>query len=286
MEVSLEDVAATKALAKDTSKYSCDLFSIVPTGTAVSAGTQAQITNSTIGHTGKAQKVAGATITGSGTIKWRHRIEAVNAVKYKNLAASFACLVLQDTGGSINYTIQINKANAADNFAGGVTQIAISGNLAVASATGTRIALENVSMGDCSNGIEIVVTAICGAITTKNFETTEWQMNQGAYVLPFCDERYEEVLAKVMRYYEVVTSFRYGFGNNACFISLEFWYKVVKRISPTVTVTEGSRTNVAFNAVVLSDKNVNIRAYNGTSGTAVTMICTGAIAKADARFAA
>ena len=201
MEVSQENGASTVALVNNTAKYACDLFSIKPSGTAVSAGTQAQISNSTIGTSGYALKLAGVTITGSGTIQKRYRIEAADAVKYKNKPTSFSMLVLQDTGGSLNYTIQINKATVADNFTA-VTQIAISGNLAVPSATGTLIKLENVSMGDCSNGIEICVTIPCGAITAKNFETTEWQMNVGAVVLPFvCGSRVEE-LAKVIRLYE------------------------------------------------------------------------------------
>ena len=201
MEVSQELVASTVALVNNTAKYVCDLFSITPSGAAISAGTQAQISNSTLGTSGYALKLAGVTITGAGTIKKRYRVEAADAVKYKNKSTSFGMLELQDTGGSLNYTIQINKANSADNFSA-VTQIAISGNLPVATGVGTRIVFENVSMGDCSNGIEIVVTIPCGAITTKNFETTEWQMNVGAVCLPFvCGTRAEES-AKVMRYYE------------------------------------------------------------------------------------
>jgi hypothetical protein len=205
MEISQELVTGTVALVNNTAKYACDLFSIKPSGTAVSAGTQAQIANSTIGTSGYALKLAGVTITGSGTIQQRYRMEAADAVKYKNKQASFGMLELQDTGGSLNYTIQINKATVADNFAS-VTQIAISGNLAVPSATGTLIKLENVSMGDCSNGIEICVTIPCGAITTKNFETTEWRMNVGAVVLPFvCGSRVEE-LAKILRYIFQITN--------------------------------------------------------------------------------
>lgn len=242
MEVSTEDVAATKSLVKDTAKYACDLFSVLPTGTLVSAGTQAQIVNSTIGHTGKALKLAGVTLTGSGSIKIKHRIEALNAVKFKNLMASFSQLHLQDTGGSLNYTIQINKANSADNFSA-VTQIAISGNLAVASGASTLIKLENVSMGDCSNGIEIVTTIPCGAITTKNFETTEWQMNQGAYVLPFIDERYEETLFKVRRMLYVINSrslyskLGVGYTKSTTRSVISFFFPVRLRIIPTPTVS-------------------------------------------------
>ena len=251
MEVSQENGTATVALANNIAKYACDLISVIPSGTAVSAGTQAQISNSTIGASGYALKLAGVTITGAGTIKKRYRVEAADAVKYKNKSASFSMLELQDTGGSLNYTIQINKANSADNFSA-VTQIAISGNLAVPSATGTLIKLENVSMGDCSNGIEIVVTIPCGAITTKNFETTEWQMNVGSVVLPFvCGTRAEEA-AKAMRYYErcVTGNMAVWAGNSNSgntYYSITS-YNVQKRTTPTVTF--GFVTANGFAAVV------------------------------------
>lgn len=244
MEVSQENVASAVALVNNTAKYACDLISVTPSGTAVSAGTQAQISNSTIGTSGYALKLAGVTITGAGTIKKRYRVEAADAVKYKNKPTSFSMLELQDTGGSLNYTIQINKANSADNFSA-VTQIAISGNLAVPTGAGTLIKLENVSMGDCSNGIEICVTIPCGAITTKNFETTEWQMNVGAVALPFvCGSRTEE-LAKVKRYvYNVLassTSSGSMVGNGHAFNTttalLVVPLQIQMRITPTITFT-------------------------------------------------
>jgi hypothetical protein len=296
MEVSQEDGTGTKALANNTAKYACDLFVVTPSGTAVSAGTQGQISNSIIGTSGFALKLAGVTITGAGTIKRRYRMEAADAVKFKNKLTSFSMQELQDTGGSLNYTIQINKANSADNFSA-VTQIAISGSLAVPSATGTRIVLENVSMGDCSNGIEIVVTIPCGAITTKNFETTEWQMNVGAVVLPFvCGTRAEE-LAKVMRYWErtgftatgdlILSGMATGVGNP---IYVSFPFKVTKRIAvtaskngtwqlanvsaqPTIEVT----TIAGFRMVITATAAGSFYSVNAPAGCDVTT---------DARFTA
>ena len=243
MEVSQENGVATVALVNNTAKYACDLISVTPSGTAVSAGTQAQIANSTIGTSGYALKLAGVTITGTGTIKRRYRMEAADAVKFKNKVASFSMQELQDTGGSLNYTIQINKANSADNFSA-VTQIAISGNLAVPSGAGTRIVLENVSMGDCSNGIEIVQTIPCGAITTKNFETTEWQMNVGAVALPFvCGSRAEE-LAKVMRYFQSLDTAQtdgipfIAYGSTSYAVG-SYLLRVIMRTTPTFIFGNG-----------------------------------------------
>lgn len=289
MEISQEDVAATKALANNTAKYACDLFSIKPSGTAVSAGTQAQISNSIIGTTGYALKIAGATITGSGTIKQKYIIESADAKKYKNKVASFGMLQLQDTGGSLNYTIQVNKADVADVFTA-VTQIAISGSLAVPSAIGTRIILENVSMGDCSNGIEIVVTIPCGAITTKNFETTEWQMNVGAVALPFvCGSRAEE-LAKILRYYETSASIQFSTivsGNvtatSAYYGSVK--YTTQKRITPTLVVTNVDRVGFpATNPITDVTNLYGFRCYLTSNLTGMGMLSVTYIA--DARFTA
>lgn len=286
MEISQENGTNTENLVKDVANYACDLISVIPTGTAVSAGTQAQISNSTIGTSGYALKLAGVTITGAGTIKKRYRIESADAVKYKNKSASFSMLELQDTGGSLNYTIQINKANATDNFAGGVTQIAISGNLAVASATGTKIVLENVSMGDCSKGIEICVTIPCGAITTKNFETTEWQMNVGAVVLPFvCGSRAEELL-KVMRYlFSLKSDVAYqpiamGIAASTTAGTIPVFLPVKLRTNPSLIATASdwviSDSAANFDVTVLG----LITGYNGTQSLYLSVtVASGLIAK-------
>ncbi len=200
MEIAQELGAGAVTFAKDTAAYVCDLFSTTLSGTAVNAGTGARISNASLGITGYAIKVAGATITGAGTIVHKYRIEAADAVKYKNKIASFSARVFQDTGGAINYIITIRKANAADNFAGGVTDISNSGNISVANSTATLIKFENVSLGDCSNGIEIEVKAVCGAVTSKNFYTTEWQFNQGAIALPFMYRTIGDELSKLHRY--------------------------------------------------------------------------------------
>jgi hypothetical protein len=84
-------------------------------------------------------------------------------------------LVYQATGGTINYTIYINKANSADNFSG-VTSISTSSAQPADTATSTNIKLENVSMGACGNGIEIIIKVECGAVTLKNFQFTELQL--------------------------------------------------------------------------------------------------------------
>lgn len=185
-----------------TSQYGkTDRFRCHATGTAVSAGTINQSVASPVGRTGNALHLSGITITGTGIIFVRHRIEAKDALDFKNQVASFGVNVYHDVGSSINYTVTIRKATAADNFAS-TTDIQASSAQAVANTTGTRVVLQNVSMGDCSNGIEIEVKIECGAVTTKNFYLTEFQFNRGAVAMSFQPPTFAEDLEQCMRYYE------------------------------------------------------------------------------------
>jgi len=166
-------------LVKNTYGFGPDRFAGMATGTAVSAGTLTQTTSANCGHTGYGFKFSGVTLTGTGILYLRTRIEAKDALWLKNQYASFQAKVYHDVGSSVNYTIYVRKANSADNFAA-VTDISNSGATAVATATATTIKYENIAMGDCSTGIEIEIKVECGAVTTKNFEFTEMQLELGS----------------------------------------------------------------------------------------------------------
>jgi len=166
-------------LIKDAYGFGPDRFAGMATGTAVSAGTLAQTTSANCGRTGYGFKFSGVTLTGTGVLYLRHRIEAKDAMWLKNQNASFQAKVYHDVGSNINYTIYVRKANSADNFAA-VTNISNSGAIVVATATATTIKYENIAMGDCSTGVEIEIKIECGAVTTKNFEFTEMQFEVGS----------------------------------------------------------------------------------------------------------
>lgn len=222
-------------------------------GTAVSAGTIAQTTAANVGSTGYALRLSGVTLTGSGKVYARYRMEARDALRYKNNPASFAVKVYHDVGSACNYLITVRKANAADNFSG-VTDIANSGNISVASGTPTLIKFENInsgSLGDVSNGIEIEIEITTGAITTKLFEFTEWQFNRGYAANQWVGRNFEEELAACQRYYEKSYPYadapgttyidvyynsagvRDNGGGNA-FLEGKGFYKVRKRSSATM----------------------------------------------------
>jgi hypothetical protein len=180
-----------------------DIYKVKAGGT-VGAGTINQGT--TIGKNLTSVKAVATTLTGSGAIYAECFIEAKDAKKYKNLTASFSCQVTHDVGSNVNYYIYINKANSADNFSA-VTNISTSSAIVVATATETTIKLEAVAMGDCSNGISIEVKSDCGAVTTKNFEFTDYKLEKGSYATPFIPQEFSIALRQVMRMREKSTSY-------------------------------------------------------------------------------
>src|SRR5216684_2404986 len=163
-----------------------DQFAAWASTGAVSAGTITQSLTSAIGRTGASLKLASVTLTGSAVLSVRHRIESKNALRFKNQNASFAAQCSHDVGSGVNYTFIIRKPTVADNY-GATTVISTSSAISVPTGIGsaTQVKFENVAMGDCSNGIEIELQVASGAITTKNFEFTEFQLDDLSAISPF-----------------------------------------------------------------------------------------------------
>lgn len=216
-----------------------DRFRCHGTGTAVSAGTMTQDSAASVGSTGYALKVSSTTITGTGVVLVRYRMEAKDALAFKSAIASFAVKVRHDVGSTINYTITVRKANSADNFSA-VTDIQASAALPVVTATSTTLALEGVSMGDPSNGIEIEISAACGAITTKNFWYTEFQFNPGYRALAFMPRAVQEDLANCQRYYETGRFFFVAYSVSTNIGSTAFFKTTKRSASPVVVQTNVS----------------------------------------------
>ncbi|MFA5347753.1 MAG: hypothetical protein WC294_06420 [Methanoregula sp.] len=219
--------------------YGPDRHEGMATGTAVSAGTWGQSTTCVAGNSGYGFKFASVTLTGTGILYHRHRIEAKDAVRFKNMTASFSVKVYHDVGSNINYTIYVRKANSANNFAA-VTAISNSGAISVPTATATALKYENVSMGDVSNGIEIEIKIECGAITTKNFCQTELQLELGSVATAFeiIPISIEEQRCKY--YYErIFPAINYGvYGQGFCDSTtsvLAYPQYQPKRVAPTIS---------------------------------------------------
>lgn len=151
---------------------------------AVSAGTIRQASGVTaLSVGGFAAQVQTATLGISGAVWFRHRIEARDAVRLRNSAAILSLRVWHDVGSAVTWTVTVNKATATDDFAA-VTQIA-TGTTSIASATNADQVLAVADMGDCANGIELLVKADCGAVTGKSFTLSDLQLEPGTGKTPF-----------------------------------------------------------------------------------------------------
>lgn len=224
-----------------------DRWAAKATGTLVSAGTVTQTAAANTGISGYALKLAGVTLTGTGKVFIRYRMESKDALAFKNNPASFSARVYHDVGSSINYIITVRKPTVADNFAS-VTDIANSGNISVPTATSTMIKFENIntgSLGDVSNGIEIEIEADPGAITTKNFEFTEFQFNRGSVANQYVQKAYGEELLACRRYcYNKVAPGTNltavtppGYGGSSTRIIVPVPVPLAMRTDPTIVAT-------------------------------------------------
>ena len=191
---------ADYTLVKDAYDFGPDRFAGMATGTLVSAGTLTQTSAANVGVTGFAHKFNQVTLTGTGILFHRTRIESKDAKNFKNLKASLGCKVYHTAGLAIDYTLTVRKADVEDDFSA-TTEISNDGGTSVDSATATTLAFEDITMGDCSNGIEIELKIECGATTLKDFEQTEYQLEPGIVVTPFKPTRFDEILSKCQRYF-------------------------------------------------------------------------------------
>ena len=249
-----------------------DMFMAWATGTAVSAGTVSQDTSALVGRTGNALKIAGATITGTGKAFMRTRISARDAVKLKNATGGFAVRVRHDVGSNIDVVVTISKATVADNFSS-VTSVATS-TTSVATGTDTLISLAAQALGDVSNGIQLEIEFRCGAVTTKNFWTTEWWLYEGS-TLPAAYPRAEfsQVLLRVQQYRQrtyaygtataAVTTLGMEFTQPAVYTGswtygyFKFSFRPHMRAAPTVTIYDQLGNSGKVDSIFNTSRSAN-----------------------------
>ncbi len=249
-------------------QYGIDRWAAYASGTAVSAGIFGQSTSGPIGRTGYGIALTNATITGTGTVYFRYRIEAKDALKFMNQPAVFSCLVYHDVGSTVNYTVTMNKPSATADVFSPVTAIG-SFVTSVASAISTPLSFAISNMGACGNGIEILISAACGGITTKNFYLTEAQFELGTVGTAFEYRPFQQELTLCQRYYQKHTAIATYLSPDSG--AAEFcgnWF-VPMRVSPTITKT-------GFNTVS-GDQN-------GWWGTLTSNATNGNITSADAEL--
>lgn len=236
-----------------------DLVQCKATGTAVSAGKITQDTAGTVAAaTTYSCKLQGATITGAGKVFFRRWIESRDAVGLKNKAALFSVVGYQDTGSSVNAFLTVNKANSQDNFST-VTNIVTGAAVSLATATATAIGVAT-AMGDCSNGIEIILEMDCGAVTARNFYATDWQACISTLPQACVVPRFEDDFTGVCRYYE--TSYNPGVAPGTASGNGVLCFRVPAGVSTATTFGY----TVQYKVKKLSNVSVTFYSTDGTSG--------------------
>lgn len=266
--------SASPALGTSRAYGAVDLVQCWASGTAVNAGSITQDTAYTVAGAATAYscKLAGCTITGTGKVFFRRWIESRDAIALKNRNVLFSVLGFQDTGGNINAFLTINKATAQDNF---VSVTNVTTGFTVSLPTNTTTAVTAVAaMGDCSNGIEIVLEMDCGAVTTKDFYATDWQVCVNTLAQTCIVPRFEDDFWVSKRYFE--RSYEYGTANGASIQNGAFLYYVANAISNA----NGIGTHQIRVDKVITP-SVTVYSRNGTSGKiSVTNVDTAVIVTA------
>lgn len=271
-----------------------DLVQCWASGTAVSAGSitqDAAYTNSGAA-TAYSCKLSGCTITGTGKVFFRRWIESRDAVALRNKRVLFSVLGFQDTGSNINAFLTVNTPTVQDNFAS-VTNIGTGATVSVPPNETTAITAA-LSMGNCSNGVEIILEMDCGAVTTKDFYATDWQVCINTLPQICGVPRFEDDYQAALRYFEkswdygtavATTSFPgmrtcnviVGIANGSSIEILDTYYKVEKISVPAVTlyseatgVTGKIRdvtTGIDFNAAITWGSSKGFEPQNGSGGS-------------------
>ena len=143
------------------------------------------------------------------------------------------------------YTLTVNKPTAADNFAS-VTQIA-TGTVSVANATNADLSLSVANLGDCSNGLEIIISAACGAISSKNLYLGDLQLVAGSLALPMAPRPMATETTLVARYLRPCAGL-IGKANSASNMQIVLSHPDM-RVAPSYEATAA----VAFTDAVAAD---------------------------------
>ena len=246
----------------------CDRWLVGSAGaTTQTAGTivQGSLSGTASGYSIKA---AGFTLTGSGsTVVFKHRIEAKNAADLNGQTIIAQALVAHGVGSNINYTIAINKpTSTADTFSS-VTNIATSGNISVPTGTsaGTQISFSTtLSSAQASLGLEIVITAVCGAVTATDFHVANCGLYLSALPQNFQMGDYTDELLLCRRYFVGFPSMVNG--NNVCFGGA-FSTTQSFHVLPLQTSMRKAPTGITISAA--SDFGVSVAAGTITACTAL-----------------
>lgn len=163
----------------------------------VTAGTMQSGTLSGLGSVSRQAKMAGVSGDSSSIVEWRFRVSSAEARRFANETCSVSAQIRQESGLTASTTIAVYKADAADDF----SAVTLIGSTAtnVSSSTNTGIEYAGVELGDCSNGIELIVRCQPGgAFSTKDFYLTDIKIEVGATATSFSAPSYPEARAEAL----------------------------------------------------------------------------------------
>ena len=221
-------------------------------------------------------------ITGTmtnGVPYWCQRMEAQNGIDLSGKNVTVSGLLYQDTGSTQQFVVRLAKANAVDNFAGGITALQTGSTISV--PTGTVVPFSQVfTLGstDAANGLMVeVYSANPITCTSKNFCVTDLQLEKGAIIAPTFENRPLSIeLALAQRFYYKINGYMLGYTTSVSFAPGVVIFPVTMRTTPTIdsggffTVQSGSTGT--FSSTVITPQTAHV--YNSANNWALNVYAT------------
>lgn len=214
-----------------------------------------------------AQGVA-ATTTGTGSVQFQQRIEAVNTLALNGKNVTVSATVYQNTGSAQPVTIVIGKPTTTSDTFSAQTALSSSNSFSIPTGVPTPISW-TYTLGAAEATLGLVVSIVftnVGAVTAKDFWIGDFQLEKGTVPTRFDTRPYHVELAACLRYYET-SGFNYtgytitgaGYGQKQVFL-------VQKRAVPTITLSGVSGTNVTTMTLTGYIDGVANNGYATTTG--------------------
>ena len=257
------------SIAANTNKTygGCDRIALQTTSFTTISGTlvQAGSAGSGASATGFVQQFGPVTTTGSGTITFFQRIEAVNVGDLNSSAVTISFSLYQDTGSTLSPTINFYKPTALNDY----TSATFINGVAVSLPTGVRTTFTytlTLGASDATNGLQVQINIPVGAITSKYFQIGNLQLEKGSTATSFDYRPYGTELALCQRYFQALASYAICYPSAAAagYQYLVVFFPTIFRSSPTYSLQSGSWVTSTPNFEGSSTSNA--RFY--TTGTA------------------
>jgi hypothetical protein len=165
-------------------------------------GVRARISNATAGtqdigysvdvESGAFLSLSGITTSsGSATASVMFQAFSGSASKFVNRQAVFGCKVYHDLGITEDFTVTVAVLNARDNTSA-YTNVA-SSTFSVGDSEWSDLSIVVDNMGNCSNGIVVILSSNIGTVSSKNIRFSSAQLEIGGVLSSF-NEQYPKIV--------------------------------------------------------------------------------------------